>query len=203
MISFIKKNSWLILSLLVVTLCTSSCVTKALWGNKYYQERISQFYVGSDSRYIVLIGPKYHYVLTDVTGNLRNILSLKQRGILTISDRKSYVKLESNNTLSGSITFTGPFSILPRTDMYKLQSIGINPNSDDEVEVNIKVRGRRYVARYLGSRPSAATSQILKVYYSDSTLVKGVGKAAVTPIAVTLDAAILLGKVAFAPFKNY
>ena len=31
----------------------------------------------------------------------------------------------------------------------------------------------------------------------------GIGAAAITPLAVTLDAAVILGKVAFAPFRNY
>mgnify|MGYP000538828966 CR=1 FL=1 len=149
-----------------------------------------------------MIGPHYHYVLTDIGGNLENILSLKQRGVLTISDKDSYINLASNNNLKGYITFTGPFSILPREDIYKLNSRGIFPNKDDEVAIKIKVRGRRYVAKYLSSTINSNSSHTLRVYYSDSNLVKGVGRAAVTPIAITLDAVILIGKVAFAPFKS-
>lgn len=196
------KQMFIFVPLLVCLLFSSSCVTKALWESKSYQEKISQFYVGSDSRYIVLIGPNYHYVLTDVGGNLRSILSLKQRGVLTISDKDSYINLDSNNSIKGYITFTGPFSVLPREDIYKLNSRGIFPNKDDDVEIKIKVRGRRYVAKYLSSTISSNNSLILRVHYSDSNLVKGVGKAAITPIAVTLDAVLLIGKVAFAPFKS-
>ena len=118
------KKAFVIFPLMAILLLNSSCVTKALWDDKSYKEKISQFYVGSDSRYIVLMGPAYHYVLTDIGGNLRNILSLSQRNILTIEDRKSNLKLDSNNGLNGYITFTGPFSVLPREDMYKLQSLG-------------------------------------------------------------------------------
>jgi hypothetical protein len=192
------------LSLLLVMSLTSSCVTKALWGSKSYREHITQFYVGSDSRYIVLVGSNYHYVLTDVGGSLKTILSLSQRNVLTISDRLSYVKLDENNGLQGVITFSGPFSILAPVDKYKLQSYGIHPDKDDDVQVKIRVQGRRYVAKYLGAHnPGASTSQNLRIYYDDSSLVKGVGKAAITPIAVTLDAALLIGKVVVAPFKDY
>lgn len=190
--------------LLLVVLVNSSCVTKALWGDKNYLERITQFYVGSDSRYIVLISAGYHYVLTDTSGALKDVLSLQQRNVLTISDKDSHIKLESNNSLQGYITFSGPFSILAPVDKYKLQALGIHPDRDDQVKVKISVRGRRYVAKYLGSNnPGAVTSQNLRIFYSDSNLVKGVGKAAITPIAVTLDAVVLIGKIAFAPFKNY
>ncbi|MBL6664939.1 MAG: hypothetical protein ISQ34_03755 [Rickettsiales bacterium] len=198
------KKLLMFVSLLLVLSLTSACVTKALWGKKSYQERISQFYVGSDSRYIVLVGPNYHYVLTDVGGSFKTILSLRQKNVLTISDKDSYVELDSNNGLQGVITFSGPFSVLAPVDKYKLQSYGINPDENDDVQVKIRVQGRRYVAKYLGPQnPGAATSQTLRIYYSDSNLVKGVGKAAITPIAVTLDAALLIGKVVVAPFKNY
>lgn len=190
----------LLISLLVFT---NSCITKAIWGNRSYVEEIGQFYVGNDGRYIVLIGPNYHYVFTDNSGMLKNILSLEQRGILTINDKETYIKLENDNSLSGYITFKGPYSVLPATDMYKLQSLGIYPNKKDDAVVKINVVGRRYVARDLGFKTPTASNFIRVRYTKDTSVFGGVGKAAITPVAVTLDAVLLIGKVAMIPFKNY
>lgn len=191
--------------LLVISLIfLNSCITKAIWGNKSYKEEIAQFYVGNDGRYIVLIGPSHHYVFTDNSGMLRNILSLEQRGILTITDSDSYLKLESDNSLSGYITFKGPYSVLPRTDMYKLQGLGIFPDQSGDVAIRINVSGRRYLARDLGAVAKVPTaSSVIRIQYRDTSLVEGVGKAAITPVAVTLDAVLLIGKVVVAPFRNY
>lgn len=191
------------LFLITSLLLTNSCVTKALWGSKSYKEEIRQFYVGSNGRYIVLVGPNYHYVFTDNSKMLNNVMSLEQKGILTIDDDKTHLKLDSNNNISGTITFEGPFSILPRPDMYKLQSLGIRPNRNGDVSIRLKVNGRRYVARYLGNQPQKYTAHMIKIHYNDSSLVQGIGKAAITPLAVTLDAAVILGKVVVAPFKDY
>lgn len=189
--------------LILLLVFTNSCITKAIWGNKSYVEEIGQFYVGNDGRYIVLIGPNYHYVFTDNSGMLTNIMSLEQRGILTINDKETYIKLEDDNSLSGYITFKGPYSVLPTTDMYKLQSLGIYPNKENDAVVKISVMGRRYVARDLGFKTPTASNFIRVRYKKDTSLFGGVGKAAITPVAVTLDAVLLIGKVAMIPFRNY
>jgi hypothetical protein len=176
-------------------LMLSSCLTKALWGNKSYQERISQFLVGEDGRYVVLISPSFHYVFTDNTGILKIILGLKQRDVLSIDPRRTTLKLSSNNDINGDIVVSGPFSLLPVEDIGVLSSLGIRPNNRDEVTIRIRVAGRRYQAKYLGSAPTLATDFMIPIYYSDENLVKGIGKAAITPIAVGLDAVLLIGKV--------
>ena len=40
---------------------------------------------------------------------------------------------------------------------------------------------------------------MIRIYYHDYALMKGVGKAAVTPITMTLDAIMLIGKVMVYP----
>jgi len=190
--------------LTLILVFSNSCVTKAVWGDKTYKEEIDQFFVGSDGRYIALIGPRYHYVFTDNSGVLRTILQLQKQNVLTIDDKNSLIKLDPNNNLSGYITLKGPFNLLTRNDMYALQGLGFYPDNSGDVKVRIdNLLGRRYVARYLGAARQSSASHILTISYNDSNLVKGVGKAAVTPIAVTLDAAILIGKVFMVPFKNY
>lgn len=195
-------NLFLMLSLLI---SSSSCtLTKALWGDKSYQEIINQFLVGSDGRYVAFISPSYHYVFSDNSGVLKSILSLNQKGVLTIDAKKTHIKLYENNEVKGYLTLSGPFSVLPENDQYILTGLGILPDKNDNVSIKIDLSGRRYMSKYLGHNPAANTNNTYKIdiYYSDSTLVGGVGKAAVTPIAITLDAVLLIGKVAVYPFSE-
>ena len=188
------------LSLLFILLLNSSCITKFIWGDKSYNERIEQFYIGADGRYVVLIGTNYHYILSDNSLMLKEIFSLKQQGVLTIDLRKTHLKLDSNNDIEGDFVMHGPFSLLPEEDVAKLRFLGFVPDRNDEISIKIKLKGRRYVARYLGEvLTKFNTNHVIQIYYSDRSLTKGVGKAAITPIAVTLDAVLLIGRVVIYP----
>lgn len=196
--------------LLNLALCSSllfqqSCLTKALWGKNYYTENIEKFLIGADGKYIVFLGAEYHYVLADHSGILRGITSLRQNNILTINSKKTYLDLASNNDVEGYLVLQGPFGILPPEDVVMLRALGFSSDIEDNIVIKIKLVGRRYQARYLGRdlQNSSSLNAIYKipVYYSDSSLIKGVGKAAVTPVTVTLDAVILIGKMVVAPFS--
>jgi hypothetical protein len=193
--------------LIKVFLCATliflpSCVTKYIWGDKSYQERINQFFIGVDGRYVVLIGENYHYIFTDNSAVLKEVLSLSQQNVLAIDSKKTHLKLDSKNEIKGDFVIEGPASLLPFQDLQILRSYGFFPDKNDNILIKTKLTGRRYAARYLGQNVSSLKSpHVLSVYYSDSNLVKGVGKAAITPIAVTLDAVLLIGKVAIYPFS--
>lgn len=190
------------LFLLVILSLQTSCLTQYIWGDKSYDEEVEQFFVGADGRSIALIGSNYHYVFADNSGLLRNILTLKQKGVLAINPKKTHLKLDKNNNVAGDLVLQGPASILPRDDVRALRSWGFEADRKDLMMIKISLVGRRYAPRYLGQGVSK-TSELytLQIYYSDSNLAKDVGKAAITPIAVTLDAAILVGKVVFYPFS--
>jgi hypothetical protein len=173
-----------------------------MWGDKVYEEKISQFLLGADGRYVVLIGSEYHYILTDANGTLQKILSLRQEKTLIINPRKSHLKLDSNNEIKGYLTIEGPFSILPMEDIGTLTSLGFRPNKDDEVVIKINLNGRRYSARNLGQAlTSSNTTYKIPISYNDSSFAKDVGKAAITPIAVGVDAVLLIGKIVLLPFN--
>lgn len=189
------------LFLVSLLLLNTSCITKALWGNKSYDETITQFYMGSDGRYVVLVSPQFHYIFTDNSGMLREVISLKQQQILSIS-QKTFMKVDEYNNITGELIFVGPYDLLPQEDMVKLQLLGFLPDRDNKIHVKIPLSGRRYSARYLAQNPSANLPQnyTVKVYYKDHIgFAEGVGKAAITPIAATLDAVLLIGKVAIYP----
>lgn len=191
------------LFLCLALLLSSSCVTKYIWGDKSYEERIDQFLAGADGRYIVFVGQDYHYIFTDNTAILKTVLSLRQQGILTINLDKTHLKLNSNNDIAGDFVMSGPFNLLPVEDRGVLQALGFRPDKYDNVTIKVKLSGRRYVAKYLGSNlPSLSTNAYtMPIYYNDSGIVKGVGKAAITPIAVGLDAVLFIGKIVVYPLS--
>ncbi len=196
------KKFWLRLFLCCTLLTQSSCLTQYVWGDKSYEDDIEQFFVAADGRSIALIGTKYHYVFLDKSAMLRNILSLKQKSILTINTKKTHLKLDSNNNISGDFVLEGPASILPREDLRALESWGFKKNDDDLITVKLKLNGRRYAPRYLSQNVAKLNEfYTLQIYYSDSNVVKDVGKVAITPVAVTLDAVILIGKAVVYPFS--
>jgi len=185
------------LFLVLVLFVQSSCVTQALWGDKSYEEKITQFFVGSDGRYVVLVGEKYHYIFADNSGVLKVILSSGRNNALTIKPDQSYLKLSSGNEVKGDLVMGGPSSLLSAEELQALERLGVRPNAKGDLLVYINLSGRRYAAKYLGDGLNRSnTTQIITIYYRDSNLVKNVGKIAVTPIAVGLDAVLLIGKVA-------
>ena len=188
------------LTLCATLLLSTSCVTKFLWGDKSYKEQINQFFIGSDGRYVAMIGEDYHYVFSDNSGILKTILSLKQQGVLTINVTKSHLKLYTNNDVKGTLVMDGPFSILDRDDAKTLMRLGFSPDSRDRMTVKMELTGKRYAAKYLNQNLNKVnTSHVITIYYHDSNVVKDVGKVAVTPIAVGLDAVLLIGKIVISP----
>lgn len=188
--------------LIISTLfCLTSCLTNFLWGARTYREEITQFYVGADGRYVVLMGPQYHYVFTDNSGTLREVISLQKGGVLTLAEDTTF-ELDSNNNVSGEIVLSGPADLLSAQDAFKMQALGFIPNSKNQLNIKMKLQGRRYSARYL----SGVDSQPVKRYYitinyrQETGVAESVGKAAITPVAMTLDAALLIGKVVIYPF---
>jgi len=96
---------------------------------------------------------------------------------------------------------TGPFSILDREDARMLTRLGFSPDRNDLLVIEMDLRGKRYAARYLNQSLSKyGTSHKITIYYHDSNALKDVGKIAITPIAVGLDAVLMIGKIAVSPF---
>lgn len=192
--------------LCISLLASSSCtLTKILWGDKSYQETVNQFLVGSDGRYVALIGTEYHYVFSDSSGTLKEVLALNQKGTLRIDTEATYLKLDSNNDIKGTLVISGPFDILPLEDKMRLTALGYREDRNGNVQIKINLSGKRYLSKYLGHNAATTTGQsyVITVYYSgDSNIAKSVGKIAVTPIAVTLDAVLLIGKIVVAPVSH-
>lgn len=188
----------LILALLFIQ---TSCVTKALWGDKEYKERISQFLVGTDGRYVVFVGDSYHYIFTDNSETLKAILSLG-KNIVKIDTKATRLKLDKNNNVDGELVMVGSSLSLTSQELYSLRMIGVYPDRYNEILVRMKVSGRRYAAKYIGGgQGQLSNSQVITIRYNNSNVIKDVGKVAVTPIAVGVDAVLLIGKVVVKVFE--
>lgn len=188
--------------LLLITTIASCTLTSALWEKKSYDETITQFFVSADGRYIVLIGAGYHYVLTDNSNVLRTVLSLKNNDALEINPEETYLEIDDNN-ISGELVLEGSFNVLSSEDMIALRKVGIKPDSYDGVAVTVKISGRRYLPRYLGNAASSLKFPYsLKIRYGNSSVAKNVGKAAITPVTVSLDAVLMIGKIIIFPLKS-
>ena len=198
----IRKKVTTALSLIFILFSLTSCVTDFLWGARDYKEEITQFYIGSDGRYVVLMGPQYHYVFADNSGTLREILALRQNNVLSLGDTTAF-NLDNNNNVDGDLILEGAADLLPQSDIIKLQLLGYVPDQDGDIKIKLNLKGRRYSARYLQRKPrqNLRNGYFIKIHYRKNTgFAEGVGKAAITPVAVTLDAALLIGKVAILPF---
>lgn len=188
--------------LLILVLLQTSCVTKALWGDKEYKERINQYLVGADGRYVVFVGDNYHYVFTDNSGALRAVVSIG-RNVFAINKKETYLKLDSSNNITGHIALIGLASALSPEELQLMRMADAYPDRNGDISVRIDVHGRRYAAKYLGGQQAQKQpiTQTITIYYRDSSVVKDVGKVAVTPIAIGVDAVLLIGKVVVKAFE--
>ncbi len=200
---FYRSSKFLRSLILFLSLLTlGSCVTKALWGAKSYNERISKFLAGNDGRYIVLVGKDFHYIFTDNSGVLKSILNMKNGGNLEISQEDSYLNLKINNEIEGHLVFKGRYALINPEDAQSLRNAGVVPDTHGDITVDLFLTGRRYLAKYLNQNLSEneTSNRVIKIYYRDSNVVKNVGKVAVTPVAVGVDAVLLIGKAVVGAF---
>ena len=149
--------------LLALLFLQASCVTKALWGDKQYQEKINQIFVGTDGRYVVFVSDQYHYIFTDNSDVLRTLLSLS-KNVIAIDKKETYLKLSSSNDLKGTLVIKGSTASLTIDDIYLLRKAGIYPDRNGELFVRVNVSGRRYGAKYLSqSAPGATNPQMVTI----------------------------------------
>ena len=189
-----KRHIRTILSITILLL-TTSCLTSYVWGYKTYEENINKFLIGQDDRYIVMVG-KYHYVLIDQNRVFSQVLRLSQQGLISVYQKGTFLKLDKNNNITGHITFRAPEIALLSADLAALRGVSYRKDRYGRVMIKTKVSGRRYQPRYLGSPPTISKDRYqFKISYKQSSAAKDIGKAAITPVTVGLNAALFIGKM--------
>lgn len=189
--------------LIALFLISSSCkVTSYMW-NRSYNDTIKNFLVSHDGRNVIFLGQKFHYVLSDHTNVLKHILSWRGRSILFIDTEKTDLVLDGKNNLSGKIVIEAFFSKLEKRDWVFLKSLGFVKNKErNALALTMDVKGKRYLPRNLGPNlPYLHHSYVISIRRPPGVK-ESIGMAALTPITITVDGVILLGKVILSPFSS-
>ena len=196
------KNKIKILCILTAAFLSSCTITKGLW-NRSYNETFKQFLVSNDGKLVVFLGKNYHYIFSDESGVMKELLFWGRRDLVFVDVEKTSLEVDEKNDVIGYVTIESFYTKLPRKEEIFLESIGFRAQESKPLALRIKLVGTRYLPRddlgyYL---PHLDRTYTVLVKYPVS-LSKKIAKAALTPITVAADATILIGKVILAPFKG-
>lgn len=189
-------------SLIAAFLLLASCgLTKSMWDKKY-DETFRQFLVSKDGQYVVFLGKNYHYIFTDNSSAIKELLLWPNRNCLFINVEKTFLKLDLKNNVTGHVVIESFFNRLPHDDYEFLRSLGFRSENGKALSMKINLVGKRYLPRDdLGKHlPELDRTYILPIRYS-STFWGNIGKVALTPITVAADATILIGEIVLHPFR--
>ncbi len=194
------KNINLLLFLLLFL--QTSCVTKSLW-TETYPETFQNFSVSQDGSRVALVGEKYHYVFSDNSGVLKALLTWPDRGLLFIDVSKTHLDVDLNNNVYGYATIESFLNQLRPQQTLFLTSVGFRSKDGSALFLRMPLRGRRYLPRndlqvFL---PRLNRPYVVDINHEQGVLRKA-GNLALTPLTVTADSVLLLGKIALIPFRG-
>lgn len=182
--------------LVVILVLVGSCkITKSMW-DKSYEEVVDSFITTADGREFAFIGQNYHYIFSDNSAIIKRILFWKRHDILYIDVNQTYLEVDTNNDVSGYITVKSAFSDLESEDDLYLQSLGFVKQKNGDVSLKLNLIGKRYLAnnQNYGTFPLSKPYNFT-IHYRENSLFETIGKAALSPITLTLDAIIWVGYV--------
>ncbi len=180
----------------------SSCVTKSLW-QKTYPETFRDFAISQDGSRVALVGTTYHYVFTDSSGILKTLLTWQDRGLLFIDVSKTNLRVDLDNNVFGYATIESFFSQLRPEQFLFLTSVGFRNKDGSALFLKLPLEGKRYLPRndlqvFL---PHLSRPYVVDVGYEQGVFRKA-GNIALTPLTVTADSVLLLGKIVLFPFRG-
>lgn len=196
-----KKYSCLLIFLLILT--TSCTITKSLW-NRGYVETFRQFLVDSVGQKIVFLGTNYHYIFNDDSRIILELLNSKSRSSLFINTKKTRIRLNRKNQIRANISVEViDNKFINHEEYHTLESLGFRNNAEGNLAISLELQGMRYSAENWRGKNlgSLDRTYVIKIQH-DNTLFGAIAKAALTPITVTADAFLLIGKTALFPFKS-
>ena len=193
-----------ILSLTLFIIFTTSCngLTKKLWNWHNYDEEFKHFLINSQNGYVVFLAEKFHYVFIDNSNLMKNILLWKDRRTLYIDTSATEIHIDKNNQARGEVLIRS-FSenLMPHREAFLINH---SFKKDDKGwYLKLKIFGNRYLANpnIHGNFPQLDLSYKIKIA---EDLEKGeiLTATALTPIAITADGIITIGKILLSPFGN-
>ncbi len=184
----------------------ASCmITKAIWKNGY-EDRIHSFAVSQDGNYIGFMGLNYHYVLIDDKRLLKDLLASQVRGIMMINTEKSVIKIDHENNISGEVFIETTTLDFPSQYRAFLHGIGFKMDDEGNYYLKIKISGKRYLPRSdqdLNESKLPRLGVPYKIFIQEEMgATKKAGAIALTPITMTLDGILLIGKVVLLPWSS-
>jgi hypothetical protein len=188
--------------LLLLFFCLNSCgITQKMW-NPHYTETLSGFLFSQDGRFVVFLGREFHYILNDDSGIIKRMLFSPCRALMYLSVNSTYINLSQSNDLDAYVTIKIVKEDIGSFAENELTSIGFIKGADGVLTLHIKLTGKRYLAnRNLSAAFTLNNRYSIKVYEEISSTGK-IEKAMLTPITLTLDTVLSIGKVLLVPFAG-
>lgn len=187
---------------LIAVLMTSSCVTRALW-EETYKESFRDFLVSENGNYAAFLGQNYHYIFSDNSGAMKELLKWKNHGALFINFEKSYLKVDSDNDVSGYAIVETFSDKLSRDEENFLRALGFEYGKDNySLSIKIKLSGKRYMlsTQFKNQTDHLQRTYITKIHHP-SGIFKTAGKIAITPLTLTADSLYAIKEIILIPFK--
>ena len=227
-----KKLFLSITAIALLIFLSLGCVTKQVWTDKTkanpYQERIISFYSNEQSKEILFIGEKYHYIFNKETQALMTLLKAKE--LLNLSDKNinvyASIDRQDNRKAQAHIMIhmkkselnTQQIAWLEENNFYTIHAdpyYGTEHRYQANEQVpkvtiytnEYRIEGSRYIANLEVNKQviklkKPLSIKVIEFYKSDekSTLYK----IAMTPLSVTADAGLIIlgvgAAIIYAPF---
>lgn len=204
-------NKKLIVLLLIVSLLFSSCATKSLWNNSYYQESIENFLISEDNKQLVILGEKYDYIF-EIDEKLKEILTSKyKKNIIPVFDT---FRLDEFNNIVGEYAlfyevkkyydFKTKKEVQKKEQWLKKHDFDI---SDRQFYFEKLVYKRKSVLkgkRYLSNKAIKSTNKFNNKYYINIDEGKFENNAAIrltmTPITIAADGILTISTIVLLSF---
>jgi len=189
--------------LLIFFFFVSSCgITQKMW-NPYYKDTITGFMLSQDGQFVVFLGNEFHYILNDNSGIIKRMLYSPCRALMYVSASNTYMNLSQSNDLDAYVTIKLIKADVGSFAERELYSLGFIKGSDGVLTLQIKLTGKRYlVNRNLPISAFSLNNKYSIKIYEEVSSSKKIEKAMLTPITLTIDAILSIGKVLLVPLAG-
>ncbi len=193
----------------------AGCATVGLWSKPYYYENVSHALISSDSKTLVFLGDKYHYVFDD-SENLKDLLQWDGRKMLSpILSGRSDITLDNNNYINGNILIKCNCDNASKEQIEWLEQQGFTHNifftgspaeEKDLFAIDIHIKGKRYRSNTppLSNITPLNEKYTINIQHKSHSAQGVITRATLTPLTVALDGAATISiagvVLLFSPF---
>lgn len=185
-----------------ITFSSCSNLTKKLWEPKHYEEEFKHFLINQRYGFVAFLTQKYHYVFSDNSNLMKSILSWQDRRVLYIDADASELHVNKNNEVRGDIMIRSFNENLMPFREAQLFKYGFRKDKNGWF-LKLKIFGTRYKSNpnVQGVLPQLDLSYKIKVY-TDLNKGEVLKDVLLTPLTITADGIITIGKILLLPMRN-